>query len=51
MAYFPEEYGKTVVPAMIDLLDGKEVSPQLYVKHIAINKDNVRKIYPATPAC
>jgi ribose transport system substrate-binding protein len=51
VAYFPEEYGKTVVPAMIDLLDGKEVSPTLFVKHIAINKDNIREIYPATPAC
>lgn len=51
VAYFPEEYGKTVVPAMIDLLDGKTVSPQLFVKHIAINKDNIREVYPATPEC
>src|SRR5688572_19076559 len=33
-AYFPERYGMTVIPAMIDLLDGKEVSPQLFVDHV-----------------
>ena len=24
VAYFPESYGKTLIPAMIDILDGKE---------------------------
>lgn len=51
VGYFPEQYGKTVVPAMIDLLDGKELPPALYVKHVMINKDNIREIYPETPAC
>lgn len=51
VGYFPEQYGKTVVPAMIDLLDGKELPPALYVKHVMINKDNIREIYPETPPC
>ncbi len=50
-AYFPEAYGKTVVPAIIDILKGKAVAKELYTPHIAINKDNIRQIYPATPAC
>ncbi len=50
-AYFPEEYGKTVVPAIIDILNGKEVAKALYTPHQAINKDNIRTVYPATPAC
>lgn len=50
-AYFPELYGKTLVPAIIDILNGKTVAKELYTPHIAINKDNIRQIYPATPAC
>ncbi len=51
VAYFPEAYGKTVVPAMLELVDKKPVSPSLFTKHILINKDNIRTVYPATPAC
>ena len=36
---------------MIDLLNGEEVPPQLFVQHVAITKDNIREIYPETPAC
>jgi ribose transport system substrate-binding protein len=50
-AYYPEAYGKTLVPAIIDILNGKTVAKELYTPHIAINKDNIRQIYPATPAC
>ena len=51
VAYFPERYGMTVVPAMIDLLNGKEVATPLFTQHIAITKDNIREVYPDTPAC
>jgi ribose transport system substrate-binding protein len=50
-AYFPEAYGKTVVPAIIDILKGNPVPEVLYTPHIAINKDNIREVYPETPAC
>ncbi len=50
-AYFPEAYGRTVVPAMIDLLTGGELPEALYTPHQAINKDNIREVYPETPAC
>ncbi len=51
VAYFPERYGKTVVPAMIDILNGKEPYKELFTAHQVINKDNIREIYPDTPAC
>lgn len=45
-AYFPERYGKTLVPAVIDLLDGKTLPRNLFIVHEAINKDNLLTIYP-----
>lgn len=51
VAYFPERYGRTVIPAMIDILDGKEVSPLLFTAHQVITAENIREVYPDTPAC
>ncbi len=60
VAYFPENYGKTLIPAIIDILDGKAVTPdgaggtvpdRLLNQHVVVNKDNIRTIYPNTPAC
>lgn len=50
-AYFPERYGKTLIPAMIDLLDGKEVPRELFTPHEAVNAGNVHALYPDAPAC
>ena len=50
-AYFPERYGKTLIPAMIDLLDGKEVPTELFTPHEAVNAANVHALYPDAPAC
>jgi ribose transport system substrate-binding protein len=50
-AYFPERYGLTLIPAVIDLLDGKTVADTLFTNHEAITKDNIRTVYPAAPAC
>lgn len=51
VAYFPERYGRTVIPAMIDILDGKEVARNLFTAHEVITAENIRDIYPETPAC
>ncbi|MEA2577177.1 MAG: ribose transport system substrate-binding protein [Chloroflexota bacterium] len=50
-AYFPERYGTILVPAVVDLLNGKTVEKNLFTKHETVTKDNVRTMYPATPAC
>jgi ribose transport system substrate-binding protein len=50
-AYFPESYGSILIPAVVDLLNGKTIDENLFVQHEVINKDNVRTIFPETPAC
>jgi ribose transport system substrate-binding protein len=59
-AYFPEKYGRTLVPAIIDILDGKQVTPDgangtvpanLFTAHQLVTRDNIRDIYPDVPAC
>ncbi len=41
----------TVIPAMIDILDGKDVARNLFTAHEVITAENIRDIYPETPAC
>lgn len=50
-AYFPERYGTILIPAVVDLLNGKEVPENLFTPHEVVTKDNVRTLYPETPAC
>lgn len=50
-AYFPERYGRTVVPAMIDILKGTEVAGPLYTAHEVLTSENVRDIYPDIAPC
>jgi ribose transport system substrate-binding protein len=50
-AYFPERYGTILVPAVVDLLSGKTIEKNLFTKHDVVTKDNVRTLYPDTPAC
>ena len=58
--YFPENYGKTLIPAILDILGGKQVTPDgaggtvpknLFTTHHLVNKDNIRDFYPQIPAC
>jgi ribose transport system substrate-binding protein len=50
-AYFPERYGEILIPAVVDLLNGKTIEKNLFTKHDVVTKDNVRTLYPDTPAC
>ncbi len=50
-AYFPERYGTILVPAVVDLLNGKPIADNLFTTHETVTKDNVRELYPDTPAC
>ncbi len=50
-AYFPERYGTILVPAVVDLLNGKSIADNLFTTHETVTKDNVRELYPDTPAC
>jgi ribose transport system substrate-binding protein len=50
-AYFPERYGTILVPAVVDLLNGETIEENLFTKHEVVTKDNIRTVYPETPAC
>ena len=45
VGYFPERYGEIAVPAMVDLLAGKEISPDLHVQHAVFNRTNIDEFY------
>jgi ribose transport system substrate-binding protein len=51
VAYFPERYGRTVIPAMIDILNGVEVQGPLFTEHEVITSENIRDIYPDIAPC
>lgn len=44
-AYFPENYGDKIIPAMVDLLECRPVEPAIYVDHVFINADNICEYY------
>ena len=51
VAYFPELYGTLLIPNMIKALDGETIPEEIFTEHVVVNKDNIRTIYPETPAC
>jgi len=50
-AYFPEKYGTLLIPNMISALEGGTIPKEIFTEHVIVNKDNIRTIYPETPAC
>jgi ribose transport system substrate-binding protein len=50
-AYFPERYGEILIPAVVKLLNGETIEKNLFTPHEVVTKDNVRTLYPETPAC
>lgn len=44
--YFPERYGEYIVPAMVDLIEGKEVPDEIYMDHVFVTPDNLFEYYP-----
>ncbi len=43
--YFPENYGDKLLPAIVDMIEGKVVPPSIYVDHVFISKDNICEFY------
>ena len=50
-AYFPERYGTLLVPNMVKALQGETIPENIFTEHEIITKDNIRTVYPETPAC
>jgi ribose transport system substrate-binding protein len=51
VAYFPERYGDLLIPNMVKHLGGATIEEQIFTEHQVVTKDNIRTIYPETPAC
>lgn len=50
-AYFPERYGTLLIPNMVKALQGETIPTEIFTQHEIVTKDNIRTIYPETPAC
>lgn len=46
-AYFPEDYGTYLVPAIIEMINGEDVDDPILVNHVFIDATNVDEYYPA----
>jgi ribose transport system substrate-binding protein len=44
--YFPEDYGATIVPTLLSMIDGQSEPRNIYVAHRVITPANIRNIYP-----
>lgn len=51
VAYYPERYGELLIPNMVAALQGETIPTEIFTVHEIVNKDNIRTIYPETPAC
>jgi ribose transport system substrate-binding protein len=50
-AYFPELYGTLLIPAMVTQLEGGTIPANIFTQHKVITSQNIRTVYPTTPAC
>ena len=51
VAQFPGRFGRVAVPAIVAAMDGEEVPAQLEAEMALVTADNVRELFPDTPAC
>jgi ribose transport system substrate-binding protein len=51
VAQFPERFGDTVVPALVEAIEGRAVAPRMEAELALVTAANVRSLYPDTPAC
>lgn len=46
VGFFPERYGEHLVMLALDILQGKDVPPAVFMKHTLITRENVDNHYP-----
>jgi ribose transport system substrate-binding protein len=51
VAYFPERYGTLLIPNMVAALSGETIPEDIFTEHELITSENIRTVYPETPAC
>ena len=45
-AYFPEFYGRYLIPNIIRMMDGEDVEDPILIEHVAITSENIDQYYP-----
>ena len=45
-AYFPEFYGRYLIPNIIRMVQGEEVQDPILIEHVAITSENIDQYYP-----
>jgi ribose transport system substrate-binding protein len=45
--YRPTKYGDDLLPLACDLLEGKQIPPEVFVSHVFLTRDNVAEFYPS----
>jgi ribose transport system substrate-binding protein len=46
VAYFPERYGEAAISLALNILQGKQTPPAVFVKHQLVTRETVDQIYP-----
>ena len=46
ISFFPERYGQWILPALVDVLEGKEVPDRVIPSVSPVTRDNVDALYP-----
>jgi len=45
VAFFPEDYGAKIIPAVLRWLNKEQLPPAFYTDHVMVTKDNVHKFF------
>ena len=46
VGFFPEFYGKYLLPMLVDLIEGNAVPDEVYLDHFVIDRSNIDEYYP-----
>lgn len=46
VAYRPEKYGDYLIPALLDILEGRSAPMEILMEHVVVTKDNIDLHYP-----
>jgi ribose transport system substrate-binding protein len=46
VGYFPEKYGEPVVRLALEMIEGRQTPPAVFVKHHLVSPANVQQYYP-----
>jgi ribose transport system substrate-binding protein len=49
IAFFPEHYGRYIIPAICAMMQGQPAPPEIYVENEVLTKENIDKYYPKKP--